>query len=104
MAPQLTQAELDRISDNALDCLIEATMSADFDGKFNALMGPIACRPDTSPIFLELEAEINSLAIQIAEAAFAKGYKYGYSSAMATSRPDCWIDLTKELRHSLTGA
>jgi hypothetical protein len=83
MAPQLTQAELDRISDNALDHLIEATMSADFDDKFNALMAPIAISPDTPS---------NTRAIQIAEAAFAKGYKYGYSSAR--------LDLMEELRHS----
>jgi len=81
MAPQLSQTELNWLSDEMLDSLIEATMSANFDGKFNALMAPIATRPDTTHIYLGIEEEINSLAIQIAEAAFEKGYQHGFSTA-----------------------
>jgi len=85
MSPNLSQEELKWHSDDILNALIAAKIEEGFDAKF--------ALPETNP---NPQDNFKAFLTGIAEAAFAEGYKSGYTSAT--------LDMTEILRHSLASA
>lgn len=94
MNPNLGKEQLERISDDLLDRMVEdLAKNSGFDTIFYGLEKPLMAQGYTH-LFGAIEERVNLLLVKIAEEAFKTGHKHGYGTAI--------LDMVTMLQPALT--
>lgn len=80
MSPKLSKQQLEQISDDLLDEMIEEQAKENFDILFYGLQEPLETL-GLGNLFRAIEERINLIFIKIAEKAFEMGHDHGYGAA-----------------------